>query len=74
MCDGYGYKILYPRLLWSGYTPTKAVTIFGVETKFKHLDTTSMNVYGKYDRKDEVGLVEFGYSKEKLFSEIAFVL
>ena len=41
---------------------SKAVTYFNVNVRFRHLDTTSMSVHGKYE--EEMGLVEFGYSKD----------
>lgn len=38
---------------------------YKVDTRFRHLDTTSMSVHGNYDKENGLGLVEFGYSKDK---------
>jgi transposase len=46
---------------------SRAVTRFNINTKFRHLDTTSMHVHGEYDGhryEPGIGLVEFGYSKD----------
>ena len=42
---------------------TQAVYRFGVSTKFRHLDSTSMEVHGEYANDDEEPLITFGYSK-----------
>jgi transposase len=44
---------------------TKAALQYNVDRKFRHLDTTSMNVNGEYAEEDGIGLVQFGYSKDK---------
>lgn len=43
---------------------TKAAFHYNVDQKFRHLDTTSMNVNGDYAKEDDLGLVQFGYSKD----------
>jgi len=43
---------------------TKAVLKYNVDQRFRHLDTTSINVYGEYDQEKGLGLVKFGYSKD----------
>lgn len=46
---------------------SRAVTRFHINTKFRHLDTTSMHVHGQYDGhryEPGIGLIEFGYSKD----------
>lgn len=46
---------------------SRAVTRFNINTKFRHLDTTSMHVHGEYDGhryEPGIGLIEFGYSKD----------
>jgi transposase len=43
---------------------TKAAFQYNVDQKFRHLDTTSMNVNGEYVEEDGLGLVQFGYSKD----------
>jgi transposase len=46
---------------------SRAVTRFNINTKFRHLDTTSMHVHGEYDKhryEPGIGLIEFGYSKD----------
>ncbi len=46
---------------------SRAVTRFNIDTRFRHLDTTSMHVHGAYDghRYEEgIGLIEFGHSKD----------
>ena len=43
---------------------SKAAFRFGVSTKFRHLDSTSMQVHGEYDREEGIDLVTFGYSKD----------
>jgi len=42
----------------------QAALRFGVSKKFRHLDSTSMQVYGEYDKEEDIGLVTFGYSKD----------
>ena len=42
---------------------TQTVHRFGVSTKFRHLDSTSMEVHGQYDDEDCEPLITFGYSK-----------
>ena len=37
---------------------------FAVSKKFRHLDSTSMQVQGEYDTNEGIGLVTFGYSKD----------
>ena len=47
---------------------SRAVTRFNIDTRFRHLDTTSMSVHGEYDGEryeKSIGLIEFGYSKDK---------
>lgn len=47
---------------------SRAVTRFNVDTRFRHLDTTSMHVHGEYETEryeKGIGLIEFGYSKDK---------
>jgi transposase len=41
----------------------KALTKFGVNQRFKHLDTTSMNVQGEYE-DEGIGLIKYGHSKD----------
>jgi transposase len=43
---------------------TKAAVRYNVDQKFRHLDTSSMNVNGEYAEEDGIGLVQFGYSKD----------
>jgi transposase len=43
---------------------TKAAFRYNVDQRFRHLDTTSMNVHGEYVNEEEIGLVKFGYSKD----------
>lgn len=46
---------------------SRAVTKFNIDTRFQHLDTTSMHVHGEYDTETyekSIGLIEFGYSKD----------
>lgn len=43
---------------------SQAALRFGVSKKFRHLDSTSMQVHGEYDNHEGVGLVTFGYSKD----------
>lgn len=42
----------------------QAALRFGVSQKFRHLDSTSMQVYGEYDNREGIGLVTFGHSKD----------
>ncbi|OGN57547.1 MAG: hypothetical protein A3C42_00290, partial [Chlamydiae bacterium RIFCSPHIGHO2_02_FULL_45_9] len=43
----------------------QAAVRFGVCKKFRHLDSTSMQVHGEYDNHEGIGLVTFGYSKDQ---------
>jgi transposase len=43
---------------------SRAALRFEVSTKFRHLDSTSMQVHGEYDKDEGIGLVTFGYSKD----------
>ncbi len=43
---------------------SQAALRFGVSKKFRHLDSTSMEVHGKYESEDGYQLVTFGYSKD----------
>lgn len=43
---------------------SKTAIRFGVSKKFRHLDSTSMQVHGEYDKREGIGLVKFGYSKD----------
>ncbi len=43
---------------------SQAALRFGVSQKFRHLDSTSMQVHGEYDTNEGIGLVTFGYSKD----------
>src|SRR5208337_1883631 len=43
---------------------SQAALRFGVSKKFRHLDSTSMEVHGEYDNREGVGLITFGYSKD----------
>jgi transposase len=43
---------------------SRAALRFGVSKKFRHLDSTSMQVHGEYDGEEGTGLVTFGYSKD----------
>ena len=58
------------RIFASGCDPlfaslaTQAALRFGVSKKFRHLDSTSMQVHGEYDNHEDIGLVTFGYSKD----------
>ena len=45
---------------------------FNVDRKFRHLDTTSKGVHGRY--KKGVGLVKFGYSKDHRFDLRQFLI
>jgi transposase len=43
---------------------SKAAVRYGISQKFKHLDSTSMEVHGEYESEDENPLITFGYSKD----------
>lgn len=43
---------------------SQAALRFGVSKKFRHLDSTSMEVHGEYDNREGTGLISFGYSKD----------
>lgn len=43
---------------------SQAALRFGVSKKFRHLDSTSMQVHGEYDDREGIGLITFGYSKD----------
>jgi transposase len=43
---------------------SQAALRFKVSKKFRHLDSTSMQVHGEYDTNEGIGLVTFGYSKD----------
>jgi transposase len=43
---------------------SQAALRFGVSQKFRHLDSTSMQVHGEYDDDEGVQLISFGYSKD----------
>lgn len=43
---------------------SQAALRFGVSKKFRHLDSTSMEVHGEYDNREGIGLITFGYSKD----------
>lgn len=42
---------------------SQAALRFGVSKKFRHLDSTSMEVHGEYDDHEGMGLITFGYSR-----------
>lgn len=42
----------------------QAALSFGVSQKFRHLDSTSMQVHGEYDEDEGAQLITFGYSKD----------
>ena len=42
---------------------SRAITRYNVDTRFRHLDTTSISVHGEYE--EGIGLIEFGYSKDR---------
>ena len=57
----------------------RAVTIFGVDCRYVHFDTTSKNVYGEYDlyKDEEHGLpfeITYGYSKDHRFDLKQFLI
>ena len=43
---------------------TKAAIQYNIDSRFRHLDTTSISVDGEYGKEDDIGLVQFGYSKD----------
>ena len=43
---------------------SQAALHFDVSKKFRHLDSTSIQVHGEYNTNEEIGLVTFGYSKD----------
>ncbi len=43
---------------------SQAALRFGVTKKFRHLDSTSMEVHGEYEDKEGLQLITFGYSKD----------
>jgi transposase len=43
---------------------SQAALRFGVSKKFRHLDSTSMEVHGEYDTEKGFQLITFGYSKD----------
>jgi len=43
---------------------SQAALRFGVCKKFRHLDSTSMQVHGEYEKSEGTKLVTFGYSKD----------
>lgn len=43
---------------------SQAALRFGVSKKFRHLDSTSMEVDGEYEDSEGIGLVKFGFSKD----------
>ena len=43
---------------------SQAALRFGVCKKFRHLDSTSMQVHGDYDKSEGTQLITFGYSKD----------
>lgn len=43
---------------------SQAALRFGISKKFCHLDSTSMEVHGEYEKDKEVQLITFGYSKD----------
>jgi len=43
---------------------SQAALRFAVSQKFRHLDSTSMQVHGEYDDDEGVQLITFGYSKD----------
>lgn len=44
------------------HVASRAMDVFKVDTRFRSLDTTSMNVHGEYE--EGMGLITFGYSKD----------
>lgn len=43
---------------------SRAAIQYGISKKFRHMDSTSMNVEGEYDSDDPSPLITFGYSKD----------
>lgn len=43
---------------------TKATDRFGVEKRFRHLDTSSFTVHGEYEDEEGIGLIQYGHSKD----------
>jgi transposase len=43
---------------------SKAALLSEVDQRFRHLDTTSISVHGSYDQDDQIGLIQYGYSKD----------
>lgn len=43
---------------------SQAAVRYGVCKKFKHLDSTSMEVHGAYESEEDSPLISFGYSKD----------
>jgi transposase len=43
---------------------SQAALRFGVSKKFRHLDSTSMEVHGEYEDEEGFQLITFGYSKD----------
>jgi transposase len=43
---------------------SQAALRFGISKKFRHLDSTSMQVHGEYDDEEGFQLITFGYSKD----------
>lgn len=43
---------------------SRAAIKYGISQKFKHLDSTSMEVHGEYKSEDDNPLITFGYSKD----------
>jgi len=58
-CFEHGCDALFARIA------TRAAYPYQVDRKFRHLDTTSMSVDGDYAQEDGLGLVQFGYSKDR---------
>lgn len=56
-CFTYGCSELFAKVA------TRAALTYGVDQRFRHLDTTSMNVEGEYE-EEGIGLIRFGYSKD----------
>jgi len=47
-----------------GLVATKAADRFAVDTRFRHLDSTSVSVQGEYNTEDGIGLMQLGHSKD----------
>ena len=43
---------------------SQAALRFGISKKFRHLDSTSMQVHGEYENEEGSQLITFGYSKD----------